>query len=219
MRRVTYFDRINNVELASDTFVYYPFTSNVIILGGEWQVPADPVQFPGEHGLFDLGIELYRDEGYYVRMFDEDDADSWDGEGAAYDAIVEAINDYGVGNVSLVGYSHGASSAWGVAWRLNSNATGNLTDITKPFTISFTSYIDGVDDYGSNPEIRRPPLSAFHTNQYQTNDLPPLPRGARGSGNDEVDRSAIPGIEHKLMDDDPQVLGLVRARALQKVVP
>jgi hypothetical protein len=45
-------DRLHGRKVYFDDIVFKPFQSVVIVLGGEFQTPADPVQFPGNQGMF-----------------------------------------------------------------------------------------------------------------------------------------------------------------------
>ncbi|PHS11497.1 MAG: hypothetical protein COA78_09695 [Blastopirellula sp.] len=217
--KLSVWDTTHNQEVFFDTVVFDPFKSIVIVLGGENQVPADPVNFPGDHGIFDMAIDIYRNDGYDVFMYDEDDSNT-QGVGAPYDEIVEAINNRGVTEVAIIGYSHGGGSTYSLSWRLNENVIGNLTDITGTFTVPYTAYIDAVTDWTGSPENRRPHLSLFHTNQYERNtwgNLPGLPHGGPAGGDDDIDRSYIVGINHFNIDDDPLILSFTHTRLKQKV--
>lgn len=106
-----------------------------------------------------------------------------------------------------------------LAWRLEQNiiAGSGIADITKPFTIPFTAYIDGIRDGGffnPYPENRRPPLSLFHCNQYQRNGFP---RGSQSGGDIDVNRSDLLVI-HDTIEDHPVVLDLLRMKFLEHVV-
>jgi hypothetical protein len=201
-----------NFVFVGDRLHFYPFTSVVIVLGGESQVPADPVNFPGDHGMFQTAIDEYRN-GYDVHMYDEDEAGIW-GEGAAYDEVVTAINDRGLTDVAIMGYSHGGGSTHNLAWRLEQNTIpGGLTDIANPFVVPYTAYVDAIVDHDTSAENRRPPLSAFHCNQYQQNSWL---KGGPSNGNDDLDRSHL-GVSHTTIDDHSAVTDLLKARLEQNV--
>jgi dipeptidyl aminopeptidase/acylaminoacyl peptidase len=108
-------------------------------------------------------------------MYNEDDV-GYNGIGDVYDEVVSAINDRGVTDVAIMGYSHGGGSTYVLAWRLQQNTIpgSGISDITKPFSIPFTGYIDAIDDGGPafTAETRRPPMSLFHCAQYQDNNTP-----------------------------------------------
>lgn len=160
-----------------------------------------------------IAIPEYRN-GYDVWMFNEDDVDWFDGEGDVYDEIVRAIQGRGVTQVAIMGYSHGGGATYQLAERLHRNTVPNdLTDITNPFTVPYTAYIDAVTSYTAAAENRRPLLSAFHCNQYQTN----LPlRGGPANGDDDIDRTYL-GVVHGTIDDNEAVIELVRLRFSQRV--
>ncbi len=211
-------DTTHNREAFQVAVNYYAFESIVIVLGGEFQAPADPVAVPGNQGIFDFAIEEYI-HGYDVHMYDEDDCGIY-GEGAAYDEVVEAINGRAQANVAIMGYSHGGGSTYNLAWRLNENVIGNLTDVTGGFAIPYTAYIDAITDYTMGAENRRPLLSLFHVNQYQNNTgaTGGFLNGGPAGGDDDIDRS-YRGVVHSNIDDDPVVLDLMRARLRQRVAP
>jgi hypothetical protein len=206
-------DAVHNKSNVVGTVSFYPFTSVVIVLGGEFQVPADHVLEPGNHGMFRIGIAEYRN-GYDVHMYDEDVVDPFDGEGLAYDEVVRAVQWRGVVQVAIMGYSRGGGATYQLAERLHRNTVpGDLTDITNLFAVPYTAYIDAITSYTAGAENRRPLLSAFHCNQYQTN----LPlRGGPSGGNDDMDRTNL-GVVHGTIDDHATVRRLVRTRLGQIV--
>lgn len=191
--------------------MFHPFTSVVIVLGGEDQDPADPVLEPNNHGIFLSAIDLYI-ENYDVHMYDEDDVYP-SGNGPVYEEIQSAINERGVIRVAIYGYSHGGGSTYDLAWALNENVIGNRSDINLPFTVPFTSYVDAITNTWIGAENRRPPLSQFHLNQYQRN----LPlRGGPSNADDELNRTNI-NVDHYTIDDHATVLELLTIRFRQRV--
>jgi hypothetical protein len=149
--------------VAADTMQFYSFTSVVIALGGEGQVPADPPLEPDNHGTFQVAITLYQ-RGYDVHMYDEDVVVG-NGAGAAYDEVVSAVRDRGVSSIAIYGYSHGGGSTNDLAARLVDNA-GTI----GAFSIDFTAYVDGIDndsdiDIGTETEL--PPSTRYHANYYE----------------------------------------------------
>jgi hypothetical protein len=147
--------------LPKDTLVFHTFTSIVIALGGEGQVPSDPADPTA--GTFAVAIDLYG-RGYDVHMFDEDDVAA-DGTGAVFDEVANAVQNRGVDEIAIFGYSHGGGSTYSLA---------DLLDVSRPalgvFEIQFTSYVDAVrnnSDIDVAQELRRPPSSLYHLNQYQ----------------------------------------------------
>ena len=166
-------DSTHNRRVYSDTIRFYPFTSVVIVLGGENQVPADPVNAPVKHGVFELALRLYR-TGYDVHMYDEDAVDEQGADdpdvGRPNNEVVSARNDRGVTQVAIYGYSHGGGSTY-----LMVNRLWNQEQIR----VDFTAYIDAVRDEAeagmdARQETRRPPESAFHANYYQEGVTNPL---------------------------------------------
>ena len=155
-----------------DTIALYRFTSIVIALGGRNQVPADPVNDLGNHGTFDIAIDLYQ-QGYDVHMYDEDDVNEF-GAGTTYNEVVSAVQDRAITDVAIFGYSHGGGSTHDLAERLtNNNQNGEI----GTFAIVYTSYVDAVEndsDMDIDQEIRRPPGTAYHLNHYQHGILDPF---------------------------------------------
>ena len=147
--------------LPKDTLVFHTFQSIVVALGGEDQVPSDPAAPTA--GTFAVAIDLYR-AGYDVHMFDEDDVAA-DGTGAVFDEVANAVQNRGVDEIAVFGYSHGGGSTYSLV---------DLLDISRPglgvFEIQFSSYVDAVrnnSDIDVAQELRRPPSSLYHLNQYQ----------------------------------------------------
>ncbi len=144
-----------------DRVRFHTFHSIVMALGGESQVPSDPVD--PNHGTFVVGLALYAN-GYDVFLYDEDNV-SPTGAGSIYDEIVNAIQHRGVEQVVSFGYSHGGGSTYDLADRLDANRGSIGT-----FSIPFTSYVDSVEndsDTDTAMELRYPPSSLYHANHYQ----------------------------------------------------
>ncbi len=210
-------------SMVIDTIVFHTFHSVIIVLGGEGQVPADPVLVPGNHGTFSLAIDLYRNEGYDVRMYDEDDVGPFGG-GPAYDELVNSINRQLVEEVAIYGYSHGGGSTYDLSWLLNENVIGNEFDITQPFTVTLTGYIDAITNTTIGAENRRPPLTDFHVNQYQQNTGigGAFLNGGPSNGDDDLDRSNLLDVNgnpivHGTIDDNMTILSFLKTRILQRV--
>jgi subtilisin-like proprotein convertase family protein len=148
--------------MSTDRIRFFPFTSLVIGLHGEFQFPTDPVFGPNE-GVSVLAVALHG-EGYDSHMYVENDVAS-DGSGPVYDEIVAAVQSRGVTSLALYGFSHGGGSIYDLAERLQANRAG-----IGEFDILFTAYIDGVEndsDLDLDPEIRLPPDTQYHVNYYQ----------------------------------------------------
>jgi hypothetical protein len=193
--------------VASDHLHIVPFTSVVIALGGESQVPADPPLEPTNHGMFQLAITLYR-MGYDVHMYDEDVVPA-SGAGAAYNEVVGAVQKRGVGHVAIYGYSHGGGSTNDLARRLDTNRA-----TIGAFAIDFTAYVDGIDndsDIDIDTETALPPATAYHANWYQHPGCGflQLCGGPIAGANLNVNVTATPwgsGLTHFTIDDAPEVL-------------
>ena len=194
---------------------FYPFTTIVIALGGENQVPSDPPD--PNHGVFNLAATLYA-QGFDVHMYDEDNVNS-SGAGSVYDEVVRAIQGRGIALVAIFGYSHGGGSTHDLAGLLDSNRASIGT-----FTFPYTAYIDGIrnsSDIDINSETRLPAATQYHVNYYQRNDF--LIRGNSVPGaNVDVNVTNTPwgsGLVHTSIDDHPNVRDGVLTPLLQHVVP
>ncbi|HKQ98811.1 MAG TPA: hypothetical protein VJV75_13115 [Candidatus Polarisedimenticolia bacterium] len=193
--------------VAMDTVHFVPFTSVVIALGGENQVPGDPTLDPGNHGAFELAITLYR-MGYDVHMYDEDVVPA-SGAGAAYNEVVGAIQRRGVTQVAVFGYSHGGGSTNDLVRRLDANRASIGT-----FSVAFTAYVDGIDndsDIDIDTETALPPTTAYHANYYEHPGCGflQLCGGPITGANLNVNVTAQPwgsSLTHFTIDDASQVL-------------
>lgn len=148
-------------ERVVDRLVFHVFQALVVALGGEGQVPGLPLD--GNHGTFVVATALYQ-RGYDVLMRDEDEVDAT-GAGAVYTETVNAIQQRGVAQLAVFGYSHGGGSTYHLCERLDA-----FRGTIGTFSIEFTSYVDGVrnnSDIDTAMETRRPPASAYHANHYQ----------------------------------------------------
>jgi hypothetical protein len=180
-------------------------------LGGEDQVPSVPVD--PNHGTFVVGIALYG-RGYDVHMHDEDDVAA-DGSGAAFDEVVDAVSHRMVDQVAIFGYSHGGGSTYDLADRLDNDRPG-----IGVFEIRATSYVDGVEndsDFDVQQELRRPPSSGYHANQYQVGSLAdffldggPVPNSDPPASGLNVETTPWgAGATHFVVDDYPQVRSFI----------
>lgn len=206
-------DDDSNSVLNADSIRVFSFSSIVMALGGESQVPSNPPS--SNHGTFQIAVDLY-EAGYDVYMYDEDNVAN-SGAGAVYNEIVGAIQDRGVSGVVAYGYSHGGSSVHDLSDRLMNNA-GNIGS----FTIHYSGYIDAVDQRFplTAQENRRPPGTQYLTNYYQNNGIfelgggPIDPPGAEfqldvqstGWGNN---------LDHFTVDDHPNVKTGIFDRLIQ----
>jgi len=204
----------------ADRLVFHTFQSITLALGGEDQVPMEPVD--PNHGTFVVAIALY-ELGYDVQMFDEDNVGP-DGLGSVYDEIVTAVRDRGVDEVAIYGYSHGGGSTYDLSERLDIDRAGIGT-----FNIAFTSYVDGVgnnSDTDTSMELRFPPTSAFHANHYQVGTLTgdffidggPVPGSNPPPSGLNVETTAWgAGATHFLVDDYVEVRDYIEQNFLPRV--
>lgn len=208
-----------------DTIALYRFRSIVIALGGEGHVPADPVNDPGNHGTFQLAIDLYK-QGYNVFMFDEDGVVN-DGSGPVYDIAVVAVLNHAVTEIAIFGYSHGGGSTYLLADRLTTVFAPTLPP--GAFSIPFTSYVDAVEENGLGAETRFPTGSAYLLNYYQQGEFPlwlnggpvtAVPPGVVAPPPTGLDVETTPwgaGATHGNIDDLPQVVNAIENNLTSRV--
>ena len=191
---------------------FSPFNSLVIVIGGRGQDPADPVNY-ATHGMFQLAIDLYRQDGYDVRMYQEKtDVEGNNANGAAIEEIIRAVNDRGVTSIAIIGYSQGGGSTYDLSSRIQQERiNGELQG--AQFSLEYTAYVDAIRDEDSIPfdpsplpESRRPIGTAYHVNQYQKRSLL---HGTTSRGDVELDRTGL-GVDHMTIDDHPAVQNTIK---------
>ncbi len=192
-------DSTTNETLYTEDMIFRPFESVTCAFVGEFEIAGNCEASPG---INDWVVSQLLN-GYDVHVWDDgfdEFSEARDctpyGEGRALDEIANAINNRGVKNVALIGYSHGGGSVYNLSRRMFYDGQtiidpvlpyfteGVHADITfadrinKPYTLVFTSYIDAVpNNFTLNGILgasvcTRPLGSAFHTNQYQTRTIP-----------------------------------------------
>jgi hypothetical protein len=230
-------DTISGLELFTEELVYRPFNSVTVAFVGENEIAGDPVTSPG---INDWVIQELLD-GYDVHVYDDGydvfgnpvvDCNKW-GEGTALNEVANAVNNRGVNDVAILGYSHGGGSTYNLSWRMYYD--GKTSDsylywnppqvIFNSYNLVFTSYIDAVpNNFSLNGALRTslvtlPLGTEFHTNQYQENSWI---NGCSVSGSDDdIDRSYL-GVEHSGggelgIDTNTIVQGFLTTRFRQKV--
>jgi hypothetical protein len=158
----------DDTPIISDTLVFHPFTSVVIAFGGNNNVPLDT----GD-GAFDIARTLYA-RGYDVHAYNEGvvDEGNFDPNDATpppppYAEVESAVEERGVTEVAILGYSYGGGATYVLADQLEDHAP------TGTFALAFTAYIDAVDhDSPGESEERLPPETDYHVNYYETIDFP-----------------------------------------------
>ena len=136
---------------------FHSFTSITLAIGGETFSSNPPPPNP-TYGVWNVGTELY-DAGYDVYLANEGYLT------ADYNEIKNAIQNQGVKQVAIFGYSHGGGDTYTLANELTTAGTtiGN-------FTIAFTAYVDAIrnnSDFDTQPEALRPTGTLFHVNYYR----------------------------------------------------
>ncbi len=164
-------DKLHNQKAFDESLQFTPFNSTIIVFGGNTQVPLD-------HGCgtFVIAEDLYA-EGYDVHAYDEEDVDA--AAQAPYHEVVSAVDDRGVTEIAIIGYSQGGGAVHVLANGLATNPP------TGAWTLEYTAYIDGVRHNGWNPETRLPSGSAYHVNYWQSHPSGIL--GLHGASNPGAD--------------------------------
>jgi len=168
----------------------------------------DPSTPENNLGLMRWAIERYR-SGWDVHAYNEEDAGSpLTSIEVPFQEILSAVNKRGVTQVSLIGYSHGG----GEIYELTAMMVARAAWFTNYYTVPFTACVDAVE-FGQadpTPENRRPLLTSFHLNQYQTHLVPSsfLLHGGPSGAEIEVDQTSN-GLYHTTIDDDDSVLQLM----------
>jgi hypothetical protein len=207
-------------EVPKDTLTFHTFHGIVAALGGEDQVPSAPPD--PNSGTFVIATDLYQQQGYDVHMYDEDNV-SADGSGVVYDEIVNAVQNRGVDEVAIFGYSHGGGSTYSLSDRLDVNRVA-----IGVFDINFTSYVDAVgnsSDIDMSQELRRPPSTAYHLNHYQNGtfadfwlDGGPVPNSNPPPTGLDVETTPWGATStHYEVDDFDEVLDLMESSLIPRV--
>jgi hypothetical protein len=152
-------DTTSGLEFFTEELVYRPFNSVTIAFVGENEIAGDPVTSPGindwviQELLDGYDVHVY-DDGYDVSGNSVVDCNKW-GEGTALNEVANAVNNRGVNDVAILGYSHGGGSSYNLSWRMYYD--GKMSDsylywnppqvIFNSYNLVFTSYIDAVPNY------------------------------------------------------------------------
>lgn len=145
--------------------VFAPDRPYVIVLGGEFaNAPGPEDEPPFENGLFDWAYGLDSNK-YDVHMYDEDGVDEY-GNGYVLDRLIQDINasDHPL-RIVMTGHSHGGGSVKDLCQGLVAAMAND--EISKPFQIILTMYVDAVATGSTLPEGLRPAGSLHHVNLYQ----------------------------------------------------
>ena len=203
-------------DVVVDRIVFHAFTSLVVALGGENQVPEFPVRL--SHGTYQVGTALY-EVGYDVLMRDEDEVGP-NGSGQVYEEVVNAVQKRSVRELAIFGYSHGGGSAYDLCERLSASRARIGT-----FAINFTSYVDAIQnaaDIDPRAEQRRPPTTGFHVNHYQRRDWlfrggPVVGSSPRPSGLRVETAAWGSGVNHYRIDDLDEVRDFIHTQVTAHV--
>ena len=239
-------DSTTGETLYTEEMVFRPFESVTCAFVGEFETAGNVNASPGINGwvvsqllngydvhVWDDGYDFLYDEYGNIIGGNMNNDCSIFGEGRAFDEVVNAINNRGVTKVAIVGYSHGGGSVYHLAWRMYWDGldpgfgyTPRPDSITKAYSLVFTSYIDAVpNNYTAQGMLglslhSRPLGSAFHTNQFQTNNTPngcSIPES-----DDNLDRTNL-GLTHSnenlalSIDTNEVVVNFLTDRFHQKV--
>jgi hypothetical protein len=227
----------NNKILFSEEITFRPFNSITIAFVGEFEQAGDPGVSPGINnwGINQLlnGYDVYVwDDGHDV-FNSNTDCNKW-GEGRSFDEVCNAINNRGVSNIAIIGYSHGGGSVYNLAWRMfydGKTSDSNLywyppKKIQNSYNLVFTSYIDAVPNnswihglLGTSVTVR-PKGSNYHLNQFQENSIP---NGCSiFTSNNEKNWTSV-GLKHSnsdflvSIDTNPEVQALLTQKFNEKI--
>jgi len=148
-------------DTAQDEVDFHSFQSDVILIGGNQQNPAN-VGDP-RLGVFTIGLTLYQ-QGYDVHLFSYDKIGT-KGQGAAFNEVKSAVLKRNVSSVAIVGYSWGGGSTYQLTSGLNADAS-----LKGHYQLQYTAYVDGIRRGTISSEIRLPTATLYHDNLYQRKD-------------------------------------------------
>jgi hypothetical protein len=151
----------SGTDIAQDDVTFHSFQSDVIVIGGNTQNPAN-VGDP-RLGVFTTGLTLYQ-QGYDVHLYSHDQVQS-SGQGAAFNEIKSAVQKRNVDYVAIFGYSWGGGATYELSAGLKADAS-----LTGQFELKYTAYIDGIRHGWISSETRFPPNSLYLDNLYQRKD-------------------------------------------------
>ena len=162
--------------LTTQSMSFRPFNSITCAFVGEFQTPGDDFSESGINSWVVAQLKSGYDIYVWDDGFDETSDPDYvpdcasDGSGRAFAEIVNAVENRGITQVAIVGFSRGGGSVYNLSYALSQVVWSG--EGRNPYIFVFTSYIDAVlNEFVTNtvPEIRRPMNSLFHLNQYQLN--------------------------------------------------
>ncbi|MDO4627924.1 MAG: hypothetical protein Q4C70_01940 [Planctomycetia bacterium] len=229
---LTFEVRFGDTLVYEEEMEFRPFNGITMAFVGELATAGDNVASPGINDWviqeLQAGYDVHVwDDGYdFLAATSNPDCNAI-GEGRAFDELCAAINLRGQTNVALVGHSHGGGSVYHLSRRMAFDGQYNAelertfdNRITQNYQLKFTSYIDAVrndHDLALTSEARLPVGTSYHLNQYQT--VPwyyqltdsSLSNGTVVIGAENWDRTGL-GVNHVNIDENPQVLELLKVR-------
>jgi hypothetical protein len=156
--------------LTWDKIRFDPFASIVIVFGGNNTNPLAATD-----GAFQIAERLYRGEtvlhaGYDVHAYNEEDLDTAADtrfQDNILQEVVSAVQNRGVEQVVILGYSQGGGATFQLADILAAYKAANQGFV---YSLDFTAYIDAIMHGKLNlgfAEDNRPPSSAYHVHYRQ----------------------------------------------------
>jgi hypothetical protein len=197
-------------DTATDSVLFHSFQSDVIVIGGNTQDPAN-VGDP-RLGVFAIGLTLYQ-QGYDVHLFSHSQVQS-SGQGAAFNEVKSAVLNRNVDYVAILGYSWGGGATYELAAGLKADAT-----MAGQYQLKYTAYIDGIRHGSISAETRLPALTQYHDNFYQRKDWLLKGNSVAGANNVNVTLTTWgKSLVHTTIDDNATLQGLLVNKLMTRIV-
>jgi len=196
-------------DVAQDDVTFHSFQSDVIVIGGNSQNPAN-VGDP-RLGVFTTGLTLYK-QGYDVHLYSHDKVQST-GQGAAFNEVKSAVLKRNVDYVAILGYSWGGGATYELAAGLKADAS-----LAGQFQLKYTASIDGIRHNTISAETRLPPSTLYHDNLFQRRDWLLRGNNVAGAVNLNVTSTAWgQSLVHTTIDDSAMVQSIIVSNLTTKV--
>jgi len=197
-------------DIAQDDVTFHSFQSDVIVIGGNTQNPAN-VGDP-RLGVFTTSLTLYQ-QGYDVHLYSHDQVQS-SGQGRAFNEVKNAVQKRNVDYVAILGYSWGG----GATYQLSAGLKGDAS-LAGQFQLKYTAYIDGIQHGWISSETRFPLNSLYHDNLYQRKDWLLRGNSVAGAANVNVTNTNWGNsLVHTTIDDNAMVQSIIVSNLTARVL-
>ena len=197
-------------DVATDSVVFHSFQSDVIVIGGNTQDPAN-VGDP-RLGAFTMGLTLYQ-QGYDVHLYAHNQVQS-SGQGAAFNEVKSAVLKRNVDSVAIFGYSWGGGATYELAAGLKADAS-----LAGQYQLQYTAYIDGIRHGSISAETRLPPGTQYHDNIFQRRDWLLRGNSVTGAKNLNVTNTTWGrNLVHTTVDDHTMVQSIIVSNLSLKLI-